>query len=283
MYQGFEDKFNNSQITTRDTRDPVSCKNQSGEEIPPRSAIQFDGTFTGYARDVIKPSGNSLNSSVVAITGEQTIAIGAVFDLDITFESLAAVSGTPIIGGAIGTVTDEWSLSALQAGFIARGASGGYAYAVPFSGGEGVIEGKAMAMSDGGTDNLNSGYNALSTYSIPIESQFSVSIGDIIALNASAGVASFTGRRVSTTGEISARLEYTLMSGTETIDNQWVSLYSGPIETSNYVGATADAFMFRSRENGTVDSIQVDAYSDVTGSKLSWAISEAIAYPFSPS
>jgi len=142
MFQGINKEFLSNQIAPRSIGDTVSCKNQSGEIIPPRSVIQFDGTFTDEARDVIKPDADSLAPSLLAFTGEQGVPIDGVFDAINSYESLGTVKDgdSPTIGDDIGTETDEWTLTTDSLGLKARGASGGYVYCTPFSGSGGLYD-----------------------------------------------------------------------------------------------------------------------------------------------
>jgi hypothetical protein len=126
-----------------DNRDAVLCKNQSGELIPPRSVVKLDGTFTNGARDVIQPDADSLDSSLLLFTGEQAVPVDAEFWAVNKFEVLLTLNtddtSLPSIGDDVGTTTDTWTLSVDQLGMKARGTSGGYVYAVPFSGGVGAL------------------------------------------------------------------------------------------------------------------------------------------------
>lgn len=140
--QGVHGIFSTNQIAPRDIGNTILCRNQSGEVIPPRAAIELDGTFTGGARDAIKPSDNSLDSNLIAFNGEQVVPIGENFFAYVNYESLGTIKDgdSPAIGDDIGTETALWTLTTSQTGLKARGlTSGGYVYVVPFSGGGCVV------------------------------------------------------------------------------------------------------------------------------------------------
>jgi len=134
-YQGADLNFMDSFQSPLDTRGDILCVNKSGVDIPPYAPMKLNGSFTGDARQVIRPDEDSLDASLILFNGAHTVANNEEFVAVSEYEVLAKINGTPSVGDDIGTKEDQWYLDTTTTGFKSRGViTGGLAYASPFSG-----------------------------------------------------------------------------------------------------------------------------------------------------
>jgi len=106
---------------------PFPILNQSGEVIPPRSAVlvtgvvtDTDGQFT-YST-VTKFNGASGN---IMVTGDKSIAIGGMgtaFYDNFLYVSVDPGAADPVAGQEWGPVSGSWVLGSAGSGFVAQGA-----------------------------------------------------------------------------------------------------------------------------------------------------------------
>jgi hypothetical protein len=135
-YQGADLNFMDSYQAPLDTRGDILCYNQSGIDIPPYAPMKLNGSFTGEARQVIRPDEDSLDASLILFNGPHTVGATETFTASSNYESLVKINGTPSVGDDLGTKEDQWYLDTTTTGFKARGViQEGLAYAVVFSGG----------------------------------------------------------------------------------------------------------------------------------------------------
>jgi len=284
MFQGLETKFSEQGIGTANSKDLIRCKNQSGEVIPPRSAVQLDGTFTSGARDVIKPNGNSLDSNLIVFSGEQTVPIDGEFWAITTFEALTTTSDTPSIGDDIGTASGSWELTTAQTGFKARGASGGYVYAVPFSGGG--VSTYSMLTADSGAGVLAYGWNTLTSFPIPVADRFSVSTDDIVSMVSSSDTILSTTLKKSSLvidSKIQVQFYFRILSGATPIATVG-SVVTGVVDdTSEVIYYSVPNISMKCGADATIDTIEVIASALVPNIHSTWSFTDLSVYPFSPS
>jgi hypothetical protein len=138
-----------------DQRGDVLCYNSSGIDIPPYAAMKLNGSFTGSARQVIRPDEDSLDASLIIFNGPQTVPAGVEFLAVNNYEALAMLNGSPSVGDDLGTKEDQWYLDTTTTGFKARGViQEGLAYAVVFS-----VGGGGQKVSIPGTSTITSSSN----------------------------------------------------------------------------------------------------------------------------
>jgi len=111
---------------SRDTRKRILCKNVSGEEIPPYSALEIEDSEDDGTSNVIQPSKHNLAYFLLSpghpIPDDQLFEAFEDGYVLMNEEAPAAPDPyvAPTVGQSIGTIKDEWSMRNTGIGGIVK-------------------------------------------------------------------------------------------------------------------------------------------------------------------
>ena len=105
------------------------AKNESGETIPPYSAVRVGWVDEDNIYHVYKPSGES--QTPIFLTGNTDIGIGEHLSITYDFPRPVSVDTEVSVGSFIGTDDDSWELKSEKDGYVVVGYDDGKAWVTP--------------------------------------------------------------------------------------------------------------------------------------------------------